>query len=166
MWVLVTTIVLVSVAAFTDWRRGEIPNWLTLPAIALAPVLFWWQHGSQGLIFSVLGIIGVGLVPYLMFRMDGMGGGDVKLFAALGALHGVSLGMEMLVMSLLVSAAWAIVWLARERRLGQAFANMGRVTLNLVMPRSRRKPVARTEMTEMRLGPSILVGSLLALWMV
>ncbi len=25
-------------AAITDWRRGEIPNWLTLPPLIVAPV--------------------------------------------------------------------------------------------------------------------------------
>jgi hypothetical protein len=28
-----------TAAAFCDWRRGEIPNWLTLPPIVVAPLV-------------------------------------------------------------------------------------------------------------------------------
>ena len=31
-------LLIAGIAAFTDVRRGEIPNWLTLPIVVLAPI--------------------------------------------------------------------------------------------------------------------------------
>ena len=72
-------------AAFTDLRRRHIGNWLTA-GIALAAPLYWWasdlslwpgvaiQVGVAAVTFAVLAVL---------FAMRAMGGGDVKLLAAL-----------------------------------------------------------------------------------
>jgi prepilin peptidase CpaA len=81
--------VVVSVAAsLVDLRTRRIPNLLTLPA-AIGGVLF--HAASQGLTgagFALLGwAVGLGLfLPIYLLR--GMGAGDVKLLAALGAWLG------------------------------------------------------------------------------
>ena len=73
------------IAAFTDLRRREIDNWLTL-GIALAAPLFWWASGMS-LWPDVAWQLGIALITFTvaaaLFAMGGMGGGDVKLIAAL-----------------------------------------------------------------------------------
>ena len=37
--VFLVAIAIAAIGAVLDWRKGEIPNWLTLPALALAPFI-------------------------------------------------------------------------------------------------------------------------------
>ena len=73
------------VAAFTDIRRRQIDNWLNGAIAAAAPV-YWWASGLSlwpdvawqvGVAFITLVVLAV------LFAMRAMGGGDVKLLAAL-----------------------------------------------------------------------------------
>ena len=163
MLLLLVTLTLTGIAAATDWRRGVIPNWLTLPVIAGAPLVYLLAYGAAGAEFSALGILGAGAVPYAMFRLGALGGGDVKLFAALGALHGLSVGLEMLIASLAVSCVWAIVVLARRGELARVLAGSLRLARNGVMPERYRKPLPDHAMTELRMAPLIMVASLAVL---
>src|SRR6218665_726041 len=72
------------VAAFTDWRRRQIDNALNA-AIALGAPLFWY---AIGLTFPEIGwqialALGAFVVLAGLFAIGAMGGGDVKLLAAL-----------------------------------------------------------------------------------
>lgn len=73
-------------AIWTDLRERIIPNPLNA-GIALAAPLWWWSTGI-GLWPGVpvqLAVAGVALLLFLgAFAMGAMGGGDVKLIAALG----------------------------------------------------------------------------------
>ena len=72
-------------AAGTDLKRREIDNWLNL-AIALAAPAFWWASGLA-LWPDIALHIGVALAAFAvaagLFAIGQMGGGDVKLIAAL-----------------------------------------------------------------------------------
>ena len=87
---LIATIVLCIglVACAFDLRTRRIPNALTLTA-ALSGLLFHFFHtGAAGAQFAAGGWV-VGLLLLLpWFALGGMGGGDVKLVAALGAWLG------------------------------------------------------------------------------
>ncbi|HLL31621.1 MAG TPA: prepilin peptidase [Allosphingosinicella sp.] len=73
------------VAAIGDWRTRTIPNWLN-GAIALLAIPFWWSIGLSlwpgvalqiGLALAVFGLFAIA------FRFGAMGGGDVKMAAAI-----------------------------------------------------------------------------------
>jgi prepilin peptidase CpaA len=72
-------------AAIGDWRTRTIPNWLN-GAIALLAIPFWWSIGL-GLWPGVALQIGLGIAVFALFaiafRFGAMGGGDVKMAAAL-----------------------------------------------------------------------------------
>ena len=155
-------IAIAAIAAVTDWRTGEIPNWLTLPPILLAPLVYLVAYGSGGLVASLIGVGACGLVPYLMFRSRAIGGGDVKLFAALGALGGMQLGIEAQLLGLSAGVVFALVALARKRQILALFANTLRLASNPMLPRRRRRPVEPAAMHSLRLGLPILIGTLLA----
>ena len=88
----------VIVAAITDLRTGRIYNWLVYPAIALGLALGAaggaMDGGSDGALAGLKDhALGAGFafgVLVLCFAIGGMGGGDVKLMAAVGALGGWS----------------------------------------------------------------------------
>src|SRR6187402_2302320 len=75
-------------ACMTDLRTRRVPNALTLGAALAAVAFHAATSAGSGLLFAVLGW-GVGLLMFLpLFALRGIGGGDVKLLAALGAWLG------------------------------------------------------------------------------
>jgi len=85
IWIVTVTLV---VAAVIDGRKLKVPNWLTFPMIvsgwAYSAMLSPWA-GWEGLVYSILGTA-VGLLLLLpAYAIGGMGAGDVKLMAGVGA---------------------------------------------------------------------------------
>lgn len=82
------TLAVLGVATFTDLRSRRIPNWLVLPFLVIGLAISAWLHGWHGLGQSLEGAA-LGLLLYgVLFFMGGMGAGDVKLAAAIGAWIG------------------------------------------------------------------------------
>ncbi|MBE0466415.1 MAG: prepilin peptidase [Candidatus Desulforudis sp.] len=88
MLIDIAVVALVALAVVWDIRIHKIPNWLTFTAVAAGVGLNMWQAGFSGLVVSLQGLL-VGLAVFLIpFVLGGMGGGDVKLIGAIGALKG------------------------------------------------------------------------------
>jgi prepilin peptidase CpaA len=86
--VAAVVLVVAFIACVTDVRTRRIPNALTFGAAALAILFHLTASGLPGLQTALLGWL-VGLVVFLpFFLLGGMGAGDVKLLAALGAWLG------------------------------------------------------------------------------
>jgi prepilin peptidase CpaA len=84
----------VTVAAVIDGWKLKVPNWLTFPFIASGWAYHFWTGGFGALGSSLAGTA-VGLLLLLApYVIGGMGAGDVKLFAGVGAWTGwqVTLG--------------------------------------------------------------------------
>jgi prepilin peptidase CpaA len=81
-------LILGGIACVCDLRTRRIPNLLTFGGAAFAVVYSLVVSGTAGLVTSVGGWI-TGLALFLpMFALGGMGAGDVKLAACLGAWLG------------------------------------------------------------------------------
>lgn len=78
------TIVLI-VAAVIDGFELKVPNWITFPFIVSGWIYSFAAFGLEGLGWSLLGTI-VGLALLMpAYAIGGMGAGDVKLLAGVGA---------------------------------------------------------------------------------
>jgi len=135
------------VAAVTDGRFGIIPNSLTLPPLLLAPVAYGVFGGGRALVASFATACLCSAVPYLLFRARAMGGGDVKLFAALGALTAYDplAGLQIQLTAFIVAMVGTVS--ARVLRLGEP----GRPTVDSKL----------RDTGSVRLGGFILVATLL-----
>ena len=150
------------IAAFTDVRRGVIPNWLTLPVIVGAPIVHGVVDGAGGLLRSLLGLLVCALVPMLIWYGKGMHAGDVKVFAAIGAVGGVYVGLEAQFLSLVVAAIYALGQLAWNGQLLRSLARSLYIALNPVLPKRLRRNVPHEMLHRIRLGAAILLGSTIA----
>lgn len=70
-----------------DIRQHRLPNWLTLPAAVMVPVVAGAAGRGPAALTGAAVLAGVYLLVHLI-APAGMGAGDVKLAGALGALTG------------------------------------------------------------------------------
>src|SRR6186713_2279816 len=97
------------VACVTDVRERRIPNVLTFGAAAAALLVHFLSHGSSGLATAAAGWV-IGTAVFLpFFLLGGMGAGDVKLMAALGAWLGPADAFWMAIYVSLAGGAMAVV---------------------------------------------------------
>jgi prepilin peptidase CpaA len=161
--VYATMLAVSLIASVTDFRRGLIPNWLTLPALLLGPCLGAAFLGVRGAALSLLGVLIAGGIPLFFSRSGGMGGGDVKLFAALGGLGGARLGLEIELMSLSCACLWGLTKLAYQGRLLASLHTSARLFANMFLPAEHHRSVAHAQLTYLRIGSAIFAGTLLAI---
>ena len=159
---LLVAVVLATVAAIADLRNGTIPNWLTVPPLLLAPLAHGFAAGPGALGASLLGLGVCGAVPALLFSRGAMGGGDLKLFAALGAITGAGVGLEIQLGSLLLAAVYALGRLAWQGKLVRTLLNSVWLVLNAFLPAGRRREIRPELMTSLRMGGAILAASFLS----
>jgi prepilin peptidase CpaA len=117
-WTLLGLLALMLLAAsWFDLRARRIPNLLCL-AVALFAVPFWWVSGLA--VWPDVGIqLGVAGLVFLLFAAafaaGAMGGGDVKLVAAVALWLPWQAVVGMLVIMSLAGGALTIVLLIRRR---------------------------------------------------
>jgi prepilin peptidase CpaA len=160
--------------AITDARSGTMPNVLTLPALGLGVVAGALDAGTWGLGQALLGAALSFLVPYVLFRMSAglaIGGGDVKLFAALGALLGPRRGLEVELTALGLLLGFSLLLLTWRGQLAAAFGRAFWLSLGRLLPRRWRRDVAQDSLVALRMGPVICIAtwgavaaSVAALW--
>lgn len=125
------TFILVGIASVFDYRTRRIPNLLTLPVMAIGLILNVYYSGLVGLQQSILGLLlGVGLL-LIPFAIGGMGAGDVKLLAAVGALNGPQFVLFTCIYGAIAGGVMAVVLLLLKGRAQAVFAN---VVSTLVIP--------------------------------
>jgi prepilin peptidase CpaA len=172
--VFIVAMAVAAVAGWLDWRKGEIPNWLTLPAIGAAPLLHIARISmakepmetalSEGAI-SIGGAIVCAIVPMVLYRQNAIGGGDVKLFVAIGALLQPLVGIEAQMYGFFAGAILAPARLAYEGKLFSTMKNALVIGANLFLPAAKQRSVDAAVLSWFRLGPAIAVGVALACYL-
>lgn len=107
--ILATALVTVlGIAVVIDLHSSRIPNWLTFPAMGFALAEHTWLNGVHGTLFSLAGLgAGLGLL-LLAYLAGGIGAGDVKLMAAVGAFVGVYSVLSCAWLAIIVGGVYAI----------------------------------------------------------
>ena len=146
------TLVVVAVATFTDIRSRRVPNWLVLPFMAAGPIVSIVVEGGHGLWESFLGWGFAALIFGFLNWLGGMGMGDVKLMAAIGAWIGPNQLFIAMIMTFLAGGLMALVWSVSKGFAGELFGNTGALLgswksgikphkeLNLDNPSARKMP--------------------------
>jgi prepilin peptidase CpaA len=165
---LIAAAVIAAVAAWTDARTGHIPNWLTFGTLGVALVghtaLAWyvqhsWRAGLEELGYSVAGAFVCALVPVFMYWLGGIGAGDIKLFAAIGALCHPMIGIEMEMYAFIAASILALGKMAYQGLLWKTLGRSLALVTNPLRKAENRRDLPPEMMTWFRLGPAIFVGA-------
>jgi prepilin peptidase CpaA len=157
-----------AAACVSDLRTRRLPNVLTFGSALAAFAFFLAAGGLPSLGWSVAGWL-VGCAVFLpVFLVRGMGAGDVKLLAALGAWLGPVMVLWTAAFGAIAGGVIAVGVLLAHGYLRQAFANVGYVLWYW-------KSVGPAPVPELTLADSkgprlpyavpILVGLIAALWL-
>jgi prepilin peptidase CpaA len=156
-------------AAVWDVKTRRIPNWLSLSGVVLALVLNAFLGEVDGLWFALKGL-GVAFVVYfVLYLLHGMGAGDVKLMAAVGAASGPGYWFLILVLTSVIGAIAALVLIAVKGRFRKTYHN---ILLILISLRHGTAPYKGNPQLDVRSGEAlrlphavmIACGTLLAVW--
>jgi len=122
--ILAGAVLLAVVAGWIDYRRRRIPNWLTVPGLAVGIAANVIIGGWSGLRFSLLGA-GLGLLlllPFVLVRS--LGAGDWKLAGSLGAFVGPRVLLDLLLGSVFIAGLMAAVLVIYKRRVRETAWNI------------------------------------------
>jgi len=120
----VAAIVTALLGCVTDLTFRRIPNVLTLGAALAALIFHLFSNGAGGLLLSLSGWAVALLIFLPFFWLGGMGGGDVKLLAALGAWLGPGAAVVIALWTALVGGAMALILAIATGYLLHAWLNL------------------------------------------
>ena len=161
------TVLVLAVSTFTDLRSRRIPNWLVLPFLASGILVSFGPENWHGIrISQSLAGMGMGLVLFgVLAWMGGMGMGDVKLCAAIGAWLGPKQLFLALVMTGIAGGVMAVGWAVLGGFSGELFSGTG----DLLFGRKKRGADDQPKMTlsnpmarKMPYAPAIAFGTLIS----
>jgi prepilin peptidase CpaA len=152
-------------AAVTDLRRGTVYNWLTYPAILIGLALGAAAgaaagNAGEGLINHFLGLgfgFGVLLAAYVL---GGMGGGDVKLMAAVGASLGWPGVLHAVFYSFVVGAAVGLIVLVWRGQVRLALRRLWLAVRILPLPTATMDDAVPVSTFRVPFGFAVAVGTL------
>ena len=120
-------VALVAIAAIYDLRTRRIPNWLTMTALASGILLNTALWHWSGLGRAATGF-GLALLIYLpLYALHAMGGGDVKLMAALGCLVGPSAWFYIFILTAITGGIVALVVVLAQGLGGRTVRNIAHI---------------------------------------
>lgn len=159
------TLFVVIAATVSDLRTRRIPNWLVLPFLLAGMAVCGVTGGWPGLGRSALGALLGAAALGIFYLAGGMGMGDVKLFAAIGAWVGPSqlvfafvfmgLAGGLMALTLALRGGFVGEWVGSTADLIFGFRKRGFRApsgLTLTNPNARRMPYA----------PAIAIGAILS----
>ncbi|MEO7987689.1 MAG: prepilin peptidase [Gemmatimonadales bacterium] len=151
----------VVAAGGVDLRSRRIPNALSVGGLALALILrlpLGWGNVVDGLLGGGLGLA----LAFPIFLAGGLGGGDVKLLAAVGGYMGPGQLVGACLLIALLGGAFALADAARQGALRAVLLNVFYMLTRWMSPDRRSLSPTLTSPAAMSIpyGVPIAVGSL------
>jgi prepilin peptidase CpaA len=155
-------------AAVADYRTGRVPNLLTFGGIVAGLLLaggLGWSAGGIGeawrnLLMAVAGLLFAMAPAVVIYSLGGLGGGDVKLFGAVGAICGDwRCVVAAALYALVIAAGWALVLMIRH---GLVKRTLRRLVTAGLMTLGRTKPTLPDDSPRVPIACGIAVGGILA----
>jgi len=121
---LLVVMIATIVAAVTDIRNFKVYNILTLPLLITGLIFHAATEGLAGVSSSLLGALFGFAALVIVYVMGGMGAGDVKLMAGVGAWLGLPLTSYVLIASSLAAGIVAVWLMILNRGVHETWINL------------------------------------------
>ena len=154
--------ILLAFAAFCDLHSATIPNRLTYTGIVLGLAFGLWPNVGLELTSCLLGLTVAFLPSILLFSVHSLGGGDVKLLTAVGALVGYPVILDVLFYSILVGCSLGLIMLIIKGRCFETLRGLNYLLVGFVV-RNAPKIVPAQDL-HIPFGLAIALGTLWALY--
>ncbi|MDR3725627.1 MAG: prepilin peptidase [Terracidiphilus sp.] len=162
-------LVLLLLASFMDIWRKRIPNWLVLPFLVAGFVVSGWLHGRAGIGESLAGAALAILLCGAFYWLGGLGAGDMKLCAAIGAWIGPHQLFVAQVATGIVGGIWVLVWALYAGFLNDLLKRSGDLAFGWIRRGKLRDPEMTLDnplLRRMPYAPAIAIGTLLSFFAV
>jgi len=162
VWLVSITLV---VAAVIDGWKLKVPNWLTFPMVLSGWIYSAVFFGWDGLGWSLTGTaVGLGLL-LPAYAIGGMGAGDVKLLAGVGAWMWGTVTFYAFCVSAIVGGIIALVMIAARRKWLHHTRQMLTIAMEIFVVRDPSQLAAmaaerKSRMTLLPYGIPIAIGSI------
>lgn len=114
--------VILCLSLYHDIREQKIKNVVTLPGAVFGLLINTYERGFDGCIFSLKGWIGPILLLAALHMINAMGGGDIKLFSAIGSIMGLNFALYSITFSVYIGGVIAVgLLLARKQLLSRVY---------------------------------------------
>jgi prepilin peptidase CpaA len=147
------------VASLLDLRSGRIPNLLTMPLIVLGIALA--SSLAEALTRGVI-VLAALAIGYVFYAVGIVGGGDVKLVAAIAALKGGTFLVSTLIAASLVGLVVAVITLAHHHALIPFLSRLRVAVLDVIRYGFPTHPVIGEETHRIPYALVLAGGALLA----
>ena len=150
---------ILAFACYWEIRERRIPNWLTLGGIALGLGAAVIEGGAEGLKDAALGLAIAGglFLPFCLLGV--VGGGDMKLMAAVGAIVGWPMVLRVVCNTCIAGGLIAVAIMAWNGILLTTLANVFRIMVGM---QRRTKGLRNPPMVPYALA--ITIGTLVAVF--
>lgn len=127
---------IVLAAAYFDLRVRRIPNALNLAGIVAGLTFHTAFAGWSGIGLAIGGLLAALCVYIPLYALKGMGAGDVKLMAAVGAIVGPGNWLNIFLVTALIGGLAGITLVLLRRKTGQTFFNLSVIIGQLLKGRA------------------------------
>jgi len=118
-------------AAYYDLRVRRIPNWINVSGAILGLGLNIYFESIEGALTATGGLL-IALCIYVpLYALKGMGAGDVKLMAAIGAIVGPGNWLNIFIVTALLGGAAALALVLVRGKMGQTLLNLSVIVSHL-----------------------------------
>lgn len=126
---------IVLVAAYFDLRVRRIPNVVNLAGLIMGLTLNTVFAGWSGTAMAFCGLLAALCVYIPLYAVKGMGAGDVKLMAAVGAIVGPGNWLNIFLVTALIGGIAGLVLVLLRRKTGQTLLNLSLIVGQLAKGR-------------------------------
>ncbi len=155
----------IAICAITDVMYGKIFNKITYPAI-VAGLLINLLIGYNAFKSSLIGMLVAFIIFLIVFVIGGLGGGDVKLMTAIGAIKGYPFVMYAIFYSALVGGLMSIGVMIWKGKFLRGMRNIFRVLFSyifaMILPGLKPLSLNPEESEKIPFGFAICLGTLWA----
>jgi prepilin peptidase CpaA len=113
-----------AISVVSDLRHRRVYNVVTMPAMAAGLALNALLDGPTGLLWALAGLLLAAALFLIPVALGGMGAGDLKLVAALGALGGPGYAFWCVAFTCIGGGVFAFVVLVARRRFFEVAGGM------------------------------------------